>query len=45
VVTGMLAAPIGLSRTYMAGAILTLAGLLFFLLVSLPHYQKNLGEG
>jgi MFS family permease len=40
VLTGVLSQPMGLSWTFNASAILALAGLLFFLVVSLPHYQK-----
>ena len=45
VVTGVLATPMGLAWTYMAGSIVALAGLVFFLVVSLPHYQKKRVEG
>ncbi len=40
VLTGVLSQSLGLSWTYNAAAILAMAGLLFFLIVSLPHYQK-----
>jgi MFS family permease len=41
VLTGALSEPLGLAWTYQAGALLALAGLVFFMVVSLPHYQKN----
>lgn len=40
VLTGMLSEPLGLAWTYNAAALLAIAGLLFFLVVSLPHYIK-----
>jgi MFS family permease len=45
VLTGALSDPLGLSWTYNAGAIVALAGLVFFLVVSLPHYMKYKREG
>jgi MFS family permease len=40
VLTGVLAEPMGLAWTYQTAALLALSGLLYFLIVSLPHYQK-----
>jgi MFS family permease len=40
VLTGVLAEPMGLAWTYQTAALLALGGLLYFLVVSLPHYQK-----
>jgi predicted MFS family arabinose efflux permease len=40
VLTGVLSEPLGLAWTYRSAAILALGGLLYFLVVSLPHYQK-----
>ncbi len=40
VLTGLLSQALGLAWTYNAAAILAFGGLLFFLIVSLPHYQK-----
>ncbi|MFO7617932.1 MAG: MFS transporter [Bacteroidales bacterium] len=39
--TGAFADQIGLDRTFRVSALVALAGLLFFLLVSLPHYTRN----
>lgn len=41
VLTGILSEPFGLAWTYNYAAILSLSGLLYFLVVSLPHYQSN----
>jgi MFS family permease len=40
VLTGVLSEPFGLNWTFKSAAILALGGLLFFLVVSLPHYMK-----
>jgi len=44
VLTGVLSEPFGLSWTYNSAALLALSGLVFFLVVSLPHYIKNKKE-
>jgi MFS family permease len=41
VLTGVLSESMGLAWTYNTAAILALGGLLYFIIVSLPHYQKN----
>lgn len=41
VLTGILAEPFGLAWTYHSAALLALSGLVFFLVVSLPHYMRN----
>lgn len=41
VLTGVVSQSLGLSWTFNAAAIMAFAGLLFFLVVSMPHYQKN----
>ncbi len=44
VLTGIFSEPRGLAWTYNAAALLAIGGLLYFLVVSLPHYQKyNIG--
>jgi predicted MFS family arabinose efflux permease len=40
VLTGFLSEPLGLAWTYNCAALLALSGLIYFLVVSLPHYQK-----
>lgn len=40
VLTGILSQPLGLVWTFKSAAILALAGLVYFVVVSLPHYQK-----
>lgn len=40
VLTGVFAEPFGLAWTYNSAALLALSGLVFFLVVSLPHYMK-----
>jgi MFS family permease len=45
VLTGLLAEPLGLAWTYNAAALLALSGMVFFLVVSLPHYTKYRTEG
>jgi MFS family permease len=41
VLTGIFAGRMGLSWTYEMASLLALGGLLFFLVVSLPHYSRN----
>jgi MFS family permease len=40
VLTGVFSEPFGLAWTYNSAALLALSGLIFFLVVSLPHYMK-----
>ncbi|TSA38430.1 MAG: MFS transporter [Porphyromonadaceae bacterium] len=40
VLTGVLSEPLGLAWTYNSAALLAFSGLVFFLVVSLPHYMK-----
>lgn len=40
VLTGVFSEPFGLAWTYNSAALLALSGLVFFLVVSLPHYMK-----
>jgi predicted MFS family arabinose efflux permease len=44
ILTGVLSEPFGLAWTYNSAALLALSGLVFFLVVSLPHYMKNKKE-
>jgi MFS family permease len=44
ILTGVLSEPMGLAWTYNSASLLALAGLVFFLVVSLPHYMKNKQE-
>lgn len=45
VLTGIFAEPLGLAWTYHSASLLALAGLVFFLVISLPHYMKFRTEG